>query len=109
MNELAVLDLADVLELGGEPLHPAQGVPLGEVLLTGGELGILVVVPGLPRVGLVGVVGRVRLVLVPADGLVELGVEGEVVTCVRHMSSRVGRPAPPREPVCRRRTAGVPL
>ena len=34
--ELAVLDLGDVLELGGQPGDPAKGVPLGEVELARG-------------------------------------------------------------------------
>ena len=45
--ELAVLDLGDVLELGRQPGDPAQGVPLGEVLLAGGEVDL--------GIGLVGV------------------------------------------------------
>src|SRR4051794_1243209 len=109
--ELAVLDLADVLELGAEPGHPAQGVPLGEVLLAGGQLGVVhveVAVVGVPRLpgGVVGVVGGVDVVLeVPAGRLVQRGIEGEVFACVRHTCSRVGRPAPPREPFGSRRTA----
>ena len=36
--ELAVLDLGDVLELGAQAGDPAELVPLGQVLLTGGEV-----------------------------------------------------------------------
>ena len=39
--QLAVLDLADVLELGRQAGDAAQGVPLGEVLHADGELGLL--------------------------------------------------------------------
>ena len=103
------------------PCDPAQGVPLGEVLLAGGQLGrrrrLVLGVAGLPVVpessrsrGVADVLGGVGQVggrvLVPPGGLVELGGEGEVVACVRHMPSRVGRPRGPRELVCRRRTPG---
>ena len=46
--QLAVLDLGDVLELGGQAGDPTQGIPLGEVLLTAGQLGVVAVV-GVPR------------------------------------------------------------
>src|SRR4051794_19947989 len=91
--ELAVLDLGDVLELGAEPRHPSQGVALGEVLLTAGQLGVVVLgVAGLPPVWVVGargVGGVLEVVLVPALGLVQRVVEGEVFACVRHTTSRV--------------------
>ena len=66
--ELAVLDLGDVLELGAQPDHAPQGVPLGEVLLTGGEL----VLGDLLGIGPVGRDQLDRVVVVPVVG----GVEG---------------------------------
>ena len=90
--ELAVLDLGDVLELGAQPVDAAQGVPLGEVLLTGGEAsssssgsGPSAETTGRRRSPL-----GVGVEVVPVVGRVERGVEVEV-RCVRHMPSRVGR------------------
>ena len=79
-----------------EPRHPAQGVPLGEVLLTGGQLGVARSRRRTPtRHSASSSSSLAGLVLeVPADGLVQLGVEGEVFACVRHMPSRVGRRPP---------------
>ena len=46
--QLAVLDLADVLELGGQPGHAAQGVALGEVAGAGRLLDVRVPAESLP-------------------------------------------------------------
>ena len=87
--ELPVLDLGDVLELGTQPGDPAELVALGQVLLAGRQ-----VVGGL-GVRLVGVAAD-EVVVVPVGGLVERGVETEVV-CVGHGPLRVGRAAARRD------------
>ena len=82
--QLPVLDLGDVLQLGGQAGHAAQGVALGQVLHTDGELGVLG--PSLRPlfwVGLVGVAGRppvvglfqcdLGFIEVPAGRLGQLG------------------------------------
>ena len=94
--QLAVLDLGDVLELGGQAGHPAEQVALGQVLLAGGELGVVLV--GVPRDEVPGLLVGGGVVEVPAGRLVELGVKGEVV-CLSHVVSRVGRARSAREPV----------
>ena len=102
--EFAVLDLADVLELGAQAVDATQGMSFGQVLFTDGEvLGI----------GLVGIAGlevvSPFLGGCPVLGGVELSVEAEVL-CVRHMSTRVGRGAGGRERLSvRRRPPGLLL
>src|SRR4051812_21388382 len=75
--QLAVLDLGDVLEVSAKTRHPAELVPLGEVQLTGGELGVVVVgVPGdeAVPVGALDVIVLVS-VLVVVQVVVQVGVE----------------------------------
>ena len=64
--QLAVLDLGDVLELGGQPGDPAQGVPLGEVVGAGALLGV----------GLVGVPSQSS---VSSERVVEVDVVGSSI------------------------------
>jgi hypothetical protein len=103
--QLAVLDLGDVLELGGQAGDPPQGVPLGEVVVTGAVLAgvrggcLLGVRLGVPAVGLQqGVVevddrvGSVR----GQGGQVRVGV---LLVCARHIHQVERRRAGEDSPV----------
>ena len=121
--QLAVLDLGDVLELGGQPGTRRRAwrsarscsplVSSGSPSSYSSSVPLSAPSSAYPDSQSSDASSRVsatssHAVLVPAGGLGELGVEGEVLVCVRHMPSSVGRSGGQRTPLSRRRTALLP-